>query len=83
MTQNRFSYAASYILGLKMNAQVHFYDSLLLSCTPSPFLKGVYSKRKQIAPFSFRVYPFSEGSKTILSVASPEGVSTLFKQESN
>ena len=38
----------------------------LFSCTPKPFWKGVFSKRKEFAPrgskfFPFRVDPFSEG----------------------
>ena len=48
----------------------NFFDFFLLSCTYTPFWKGVYSKRKEFAPkgskfFPFRVEPFSEGRKTM------------------
>ena len=52
--------------------EINFLTFSLLSCTPTPFRKRVYSKRKEFAPigsnfFPFRVDPFSEGSKTILT----------------
>ena len=53
----------------------------LLSCTPIPFLKGGYSKRKEFAPkgskfFPFIVDPCLERSNTIFErVASPESAS--------
>ena len=53
--------------------------SCLLFCTPSPFRKGVYSKRKELASegsqfFPFRVDPFSKEMEIILTVTSPESV---------
>ena len=45
-----------------------FCDVMIAYCTPIPFRKGVYSKRKKLAPvgsiwFPFRVDPFSEERK--------------------
>ena len=60
-----------------------FVTSSLLSCTPNPFCRGTYSKRKEFAPtgskfFPFRVDPFSEGmQKQFDRVASHEDVSIL------
>ena len=59
--------------------------SCLLSGTPSPYWKEVYSIRKQFAPigsklFPFRVFPFSKGMQYQFDeVASPSSVSTPFK----
>ena len=55
-----------------------FMTFCLLSCTPSPFWKGDYSKRKEFAPrrskfFPFRIDPFSEGRQNNFDrVTSPE-----------
>ena len=55
--------------------------SSLLSCTPSPFFKGVYSKKKEFAPcrskfFPSEVVPFSEGRQK-KTVVTSESVSNL------
>ena len=53
-----------------------FMTPYLLSCAPSPFWKGVCSKRKGFAPkgskfFPIRADPFSEGDKTKLTELPP------------
>ena len=49
-----------------------YFDSVFTSPHNNPFIKGVYSKRKEFAPrgskfFPFRVDPFLEGRQTILT----------------
>ena len=56
--------------------EITFMTSCFLYCMPSPFWKGVYSLRKEFAPsgskfFPYRVDPFTEGDKTILTELSP------------
>ena len=51
--------------------------SCLPDCTATPFWKRVYSIRKEFAPvgskfFPYRIDPFSERDKTILTIAFPE-----------
>ena len=64
----------------------NFFDFFLLSCTYTPFWKGVYSKRKEFAPkgskfFPFRVEPFSKGRQNNVDRAtSPENVLTPLKE---
>ena len=59
--------------------------SCFLFCTPRPFQKGVYSRRKEFAPmgskfFPSRIDPFSEGRQNNFDkVASPESISLTLK----
>ena len=59
-----------------------FENSCLLPCTPSPFTKGVYSKRKESAPigsrfFIFIVDPFSEGRQNDSERVSSHGSESI------
>ena len=41
-----------------LSREINFIFFCLLSCTPSPFWKGVYSKRKEFAPLWVKLFPF-------------------------
>ena len=49
--------------------------SCLLSCTPDPFWKQIYSERKEFAPmskfFPFRIDPFQKGGKNNFGRVNP------------
>ena len=61
-----------------------FVNSYLLSCTPHPFWKGVYSKRKEFAPNKIyfkrknflKIFPFRVGVNSFLFESRP-----LFSRE--
>ena len=57
-----------------------FVTTCLLSNILSPFLKGVFPKRKEFAPkfFPFRADPFQKGTNTILTEIPPAEVFPFF-----
>lgn len=52
----------------------------MLSCTPSPFGKAVYSEMKELATLGANYFLSYKGSKnTFKSIASPSGVFIILK----